>query len=88
VLAVSRWRIYRWLLSQTAAVVVTGTVAGLLVARWVARFVTTLLFEISAGDPASYALAGGVLLIVAMSASVLAGRRAVHIDPTKALRYE
>jgi putative ABC transport system permease protein len=87
-LGASSWNIYRWLLGRTVFVVITGAVAGLIVARWLGRYVSTLLFEVPAGDPASYFLAGTVLLTVAVIASLLAGRTAVRIDPTQALRYD
>ena len=87
-LGASSWTIYRWLLGRTALVVLTGAMAGLIVARWLGRYVSTLLFEVQAGDPASYLLAAGVLLTVAFLASLLAGRSAVRIDPTQALRYD
>jgi putative ABC transport system permease protein len=84
----SVWGIYRWLLARTCAIVVTGAVIGLLVARGLGRYVSTLLFEVTVNDPGSYILSATVLVTVAMTASLVAGRRAVHIDPTKALRYE
>jgi predicted permease len=87
-LGASAWSIYRWLLGRTAIVVVTGAAAGLVLARWLGRYVSSLLFGVTVGDPPSYAFAAGVLLTVALIASVLAGRRAVRIDPTAALRYE
>jgi putative ABC transport system permease protein len=87
-LGASTWTIYRWLLGRTAAVVVIGAVAGLLSARWLGRYVSSLLFEVTPGDPSSYAAAAAVLLTVALVASIFAGRRALHIEPTQALRYE
>ena len=70
------------------SIVCVGAGVGLLGARWLGQFVTTLLFEVTPGDVPSYAVAGSVLVIVALSASVLAGRRATGINPTEALRYE
>ena len=84
----SVWGIYRWLLARTFAIVVTGAVIGLLAARWLGRYVSTLLFEVTVSDPASYVISATVLVTVAIAASVLAGRRAARIDPTRALRYE
>jgi ABC-type antimicrobial peptide transport system permease subunit len=84
----SVWGIYRWLLARTCAIVVTGALIGLLAARWLGRYVSTLLFEVTVSDPASYVLSATVLVTVAIAASLVAGRRAAHIDPTQALRYE
>jgi putative ABC transport system permease protein len=80
--------IYRWLLRQTLVIVITGAAIGLGLARWLARYVSSLLFEVSAGDAPSYAFAAAALLSVAVIASLLAARRAASIDPTQALRSE
>jgi putative ABC transport system permease protein len=87
-LGASVWGIYRWLLGRTATVVIAGALAGLAAALAAGRYVSSLLFEVSASDPASYAAAAGLLVVVALIASVLAGHRATRIDPTRALRYE
>lgn len=87
-LGASVWGIYRWLLTHTAIVVLSGAAAGLLAARWLGRYVATLLFDVAVGDPASDVLAAAVLLTVAAAASLLAGLRAVRVDPVTALRYE
>jgi predicted permease len=84
----SVWGIYRWLLARTVAVVVAGALVGLLTARWLGRYVSTLLFEVTVDDPASYFMSATVLVAVAVAASLVAGRRAAQIDPTQALRYE
>jgi putative ABC transport system permease protein len=80
--------IYRWLLVKTVAIVVAGAALGLIAARWLSEYVSSLLFHVTAGDPPSYALAATILVTVALAASVLAGRRATRINPTLALRYE
>jgi predicted permease len=87
-LGATRWGISRWLLGQTLVTVTVGAIVGLIVARWLGRFVSTLLFGVTEGDPSSYALAAIALLAVAIGASLLAARRAAAIDPTQALRYE
>jgi putative ABC transport system permease protein len=84
----SVWGIYRWLLARTCAVVVAGTILGLLAARWLGRYVSTLLFEVTVNDAGTYIMSAAVLVTVAIAASLAAGRRAARIDPTQALRYE
>jgi predicted permease len=84
----SVWGIYRWLLARTCAIVIAGAVIGLVAARWLGRYVSTLLFEVTVNDPSSYIVSAAVLVVVAMAASLVAGRRATRIDPTQALRYE
>jgi putative ABC transport system permease protein len=81
-------QIYRWLLVRVAAIVIAGAAVGLIAARWLGQYVSSLLFQVTVGDAPSYALAAGVLISVALGASVLAGRRATRVNPTLALRYE
>jgi hypothetical protein len=59
-------------------------VIGLLTARGLGGYVSTLLFEVTVNDPDSYMVSATVLITVAIAASLLAGRRATRIDPTEA----
>ena len=81
-------QIYRWLLVKIAVIVLAGATLGLIAARWLSQYVSSLLFQVTLGDPPSYALAAAILISVALGASVLAGRRATRVNPTLALRYE
>jgi predicted permease len=87
-LGASRGRIYRWLLARTAVLIVSGTLVGVGVARVLAKGIETQLFEVTPGDAATYAAAGGTLIVVGLAACLLAARRASRISPTIALRYE
>ena len=81
-------RIYRLLLMRVMAIVIAGAAIGLVASQWLSRYVASLLFEVTATDPASYALAAAVLLGVALAASIFAGRRATALDVTSVLRYD
>ncbi len=52
------------------------------------RALTTLLYEIQPGDPATYVEIGAVLAAVAFGACYLPARRASMVDPSAALRAE
>jgi putative ABC transport system permease protein len=63
------------------AIGVAGSVA-------VTRVMTSMLFGITATDPATFAATSLALLIVAMAACYMPARRATKVDPNVALRYE
>ncbi len=73
---------------QGMRLAIVGLVLGLVVAFAAMRLLSSLLFGVSAHDPIIF---GGVTLILA-SAAILAcyipARRAAHVDPLVALRYE
>jgi putative ABC transport system permease protein len=52
------------------------------------RALTTLLYQIQPGDPATYVEIGAVLAAVALAACYLPARRASMVDPSRALRAE
>ena len=58
--------------------------------RWESEFVaaTKLLAELKAVDPVVYTAIGFVTILVALLASYVPSRRAVRIDPLRALRQE
>jgi putative ABC transport system permease protein len=65
-----------------------GIVIGLLGSIALTRFIETLLFEVRASDPLTYALIALLIVIVSMLACYLPARRASKVDPLVALKYE
>jgi len=58
------------------------------VAVALSRTVASLLYRVSTIDPATYAVVPLLLVLAALLASFLPGRRALSIDPCIALRHE
>jgi putative ABC transport system permease protein len=80
--------IARMMLAQTGRLVVIGVAVGLAGGRVLAMGATTLLYRVSPSDPATYAGVALGLTAVALAATYIPVRRAVTIDPVRALRLE
>jgi putative ABC transport system permease protein len=65
-----------------------GVVLGLVSAYWLTGVLESFVFNVSVTDPATYAGVAALLLIVALVAACVPGRRAMSVDPIVALRYE
>jgi predicted permease len=73
---------------QGMALAVIGVVLGLLLAVAMSRVLATVLYGTSAVDVMAFSAAALLLLAVAFLANYVPARRAAHVDPMEALRYE
>jgi putative ABC transport system permease protein len=67
---------------------VIGVVIGLAGAAWLTRMMTSMLFGVTPGDPATLATVAALLLMTAALACYLPARRATRVDPLVVLRTE
>jgi putative ABC transport system permease protein len=65
-----------------------GTVLGVAGAFVLTRWMSSMLFGVSASDPATYAIVVFVSVAAALLACSIPARRATRVDPLVALRYE
>jgi predicted permease len=65
-----------------------GGILGLVGSVALSRWISSLLYGVTALDPLTYALSGAALAAGAIIASVAPARRAARVDPLIALRYE
>jgi putative ABC transport system permease protein len=80
--------IMRLILGNGARLAGLGLAAGILLALALSRTLTSLLYETTGTDPATFAAVVGVLAAVALAASYIPARRAARIPPVDALRYQ
>ena len=73
---------------SAAKLALAGCAVGLLGAAAASQLLQSFLFGVSPFDPLVLAVAGVVVVMLALAASLLPARRAASIDPMKALRAE
>ena len=78
-----------WLaLRRTMALVALGVACGVAGALALTRLISGTLFGVQPSDPATFAVAAVLLVLVALLAASLPARRAARIHPMEALRCE
>jgi predicted permease len=84
----TRRRVIGLVLRQGMISAGSGIVVGLIGAFAAARVMATVLFDVTARDPVTFASVGGAVTLVALLASAIPAVRAARIDPTLAMRTE
>jgi predicted permease len=85
----ARWLdILRLVVRQSIALTLAGTALGSVAALLVSRWIQPLLFRQSATDPLVYGAVAALLIAVALLASARPALRATKADPNAALRAE
>ena len=80
--------VMRMVVGEGVRLVALGIGAGLTGAFFLTRLMTSLLFDVSATDSATFVTIPLLLAAVALGACFVPARRAAKVDPMVALRYE
>jgi ABC-type lipoprotein release transport system permease subunit len=87
-LGAQRRQILAMLLGSGARLALAGLVIGGALALWLTRSVASQLYGITPHDPVALGGAAVLLFAVALAATYIPARRATHIDPMSAVRFE
>ena len=81
-------KVTRLFVRQGVGMCGSGLIGGFAGALLLTGLMKSLLFEVSSGDPLTYATAAAGLMLAALVGSYLPARRATKVDPVEALRAE
>jgi putative ABC transport system permease protein len=82
------WDLHRMVVTQALLPVGLGSAIGIAAALAGGRLISTMLYEVRAGEPWVHASVAALLLFVSLVACWAPARRAATQDPLEALRYE
>jgi putative ABC transport system permease protein len=80
--------VLRLILGEGLKLVLTGAALGTVFALIATRFISTMIYGVSATDPLIFLSVITLLVIVSLAACYVPARRAMRVDPMVALRYE
>jgi predicted permease len=81
-------KVIRMVVGQGLTLILIGASIGLAAAIAGARLLASLLFGVTAHDPATFAGAGALLMLVSLLAVFIPARRATQVSPVVALRED
>jgi putative ABC transport system permease protein len=87
-LGATRGDIFKLVVGQGLGLTLIGVAAGVAAALVLTRFLSSMLFNVSAIDLLTFVEVSGLLAVVATIATYLPARRATKVDPMVALRCE
>ena len=80
--------VLKFVIRRGMVLALAGIAIGLATALGLTRLMSSLLFDVRAADPATFAAVALALVVIALLASYVPARRATSVDPMHALRVE
>ncbi len=87
-LGADRGSVLGMVFSESMRLTAIGLGVGLVLALLLSRLIKSLMFGVGSADPLVYVVISGVLVAVAIGATLLPARKAASIEPMQALRAE
>ena len=87
-LGADRMNIVGLVVKQGLVLAVVGVALGIAAAVALTKFMSSVLYEVSATDPATFIVVSATLIAVALLASYIPARSATKVDPLVALKCE
>jgi putative ABC transport system permease protein len=87
-LGADRGQVLRMVIASGMATIAAGIGLGVVLALWLTRLMSGLLFAVHASDPLALGGVALLLVIAALLAILIPARRATLLDPVAAVRYE
>jgi putative ABC transport system permease protein len=84
----TRLKVLKLIVGQGMTLVITGLILGVLFALALTSFMKTMLFEVSATDPMTFAVITVLMATMAFVACYMPAKTASEVDPTNVLRAE
>jgi putative ABC transport system permease protein len=78
----------RLVVGQELKLTLGGIAFGLLAAAGATRALASILYQVKAGDPVTFAAVAVFFALVALAACYIPARPGARVDPMVALRYE
>jgi putative ABC transport system permease protein len=80
--------VLRMVFKKGLALILTGTMTGLVASLAMTRLMASQIWGVSATDPWTFSAVAALILVVGLAACLFPARRATQVDPLVSLHYE
>jgi putative ABC transport system permease protein len=87
-LGATKWSVLQAVMARALLAAGAGLTCGVVLALALARLLSSLIYGVSAWDPATFVIVPTLLALVALMAAYIPARHTTSIDPLQTLRME